>query len=136
MSSGIIPNNQISNISLGNSSSQWNSIWAQRTSTDDIIRKYFDVKGDVKTYASEFVDLISRLPGVEDNFQAIGLYNQLRKGKHKEFLETAKKYNTSVLPAYTSSSDTGIYRSGSASAPSISFPISVDNSDSDKLTIE
>jgi len=51
------------------------------------------------------------LPGVDDNFKAVKLYDLLKKGKHKEFEEYAQKCQNESATAYTFNSDTntGLY---------------------------
>ncbi len=89
-----------------------NSATQAPSSLDDIFEKYFDVRGDVSNHSKEFVDLISRLPCVGDNFQTIKLYKFLVDGKSKEFKDYLNNKLGGSRPRYefATDSDSGVYQ--------------------------
>lgn len=95
--------------------------WEAPLNISAVTDKYFDLQGRVKQNAKEFIDAISKLDGVTDNFKVVKLYKLLRDRKHDEFKKVAKEYvdeyNKASTSSYSfpSSSDTGIYMDGSDS---------------------
>ncbi len=78
-----------------------------------IIDAYFELHGKVKQNSRIFIDAISKLDGVDDNFKVIKLYSLLKEKNHKAFKKLAQKYyvdNTSQYTfATTNDINTGIY---------------------------
>ncbi len=111
--------NNASNTVTVDLSGQASTTWEAPLNIDSVIKKYFELKGDVAGNPKAFIDAIDSLPGVDDNFKAIKLYDLLKKSKHKDFEKYAKKYQFE-MPGYSgmtfsSDTNTGMYRVGSDS---------------------
>ncbi len=94
-------------------SGQAGTTWVPPLNIDAVIKKYFELKGDVAGNPKEFINAIDSLSEVDDNFKAIKLYDLLKKGKHKDFEKYAKKYQAEMPGfggiTFSSDSDTGFY---------------------------